>query len=233
MAPQLEPAVRGLRDAFALEVGYRDPLVAAWSVENAVLPVGTSFIEVCAPTERDSAAARFLGKRPQGGGYIVVMECDDLERRRARLEGLGVRLVTDLAIPGFRTLQLHPRDAGACMLELNHTQGADPSPDAYAPAGPHWQQAIRREVVDGLAGIEVRARAPQRLAAHWGQITETPVTQLADGTPQLAMGPLVRFTVAEDDEPEGIATIELFASDAAAVGRTTRMLGLDFRLVAR
>lgn len=245
VAPQLEPAVQALRKAFGLEVAYRDPLVAMWGIENAVLPVGTSFLEICAPVARDSAAARFIAKRPQGGGYIVAMECRDLDRRRARLAGLGVRLVTDLGIPGFHTLQMHPRDTGGCMLEFNHTEsGGDPL-GPYTPAGANWQQAIRRECAEGLAAITVRARAPERLASHWGHITEAPVSRGPHGEPQLVLGPAIRFTVAGDDEPEGVAAVDLFARDPETVlahalasgaqpasAQSLHLLGLEFRLLA-
>lgn len=158
MAPRLEPAVDTLQDAFGLAVAFRDPLVAAWGVQNAVMPVGTSFLEVCAPLDADTAAQRFLARRPEGGGYIIVMECDDLARRRARMDGLRVRLVTDLGIAGFHTLQLHPRDTGACMLELNRTEGGGDLMGPYTPAGPSWQDAVACDVVQGLAAIVVRAR---------------------------------------------------------------------------
>lgn len=246
MAPKLEPAVQALRACFGLEVAHSDPLVAAWGVENAVLPVGTSFLEVCAPIDEHSAAARFIARRPQGGGYIVVMECEDLERRRARLDGLGIRLVTDLDLPGFHTLQMHPRDTGACMLEFNHTQGGGQPLGRYMPAGIDWQRAIRRDIVQDLAALEVRCRAPQRLASHWGQITEIPVRHDASGIPELVMGPTIRFTVAGDDQPEGVAAVEMLARDPAfAVARalasgaqpgptsdSVRLLGLEFRLLA-
>jgi hypothetical protein len=246
MAPQLAPAVQALRASFGLEVAHRDPLVAMWGVENAVLPVGTSFIEICAPIDPDSAAARFIARRPEGGGYIVAMECDDIERRRARMAGLGVRLVTDLKVPGFHTLQLHPRDTGACMLEFNCTEGGGTPLGPYAPAGGDWQQAVRIDKVSGLRAIEVRACAPQRLAAHWGLIARAPVVLGAHGQARLELGAEIRFRVADDDEPEGVASVELFARDPAAVltqalaagarpGQSPdslRISGLDFRLVA-
>lgn len=173
------------------------------------------------------------------------MECCDLDRRRARLAGLGVRLVTDLGIPGFHTLQMPPQDTGACMLEFNHTESGGAPLGPYTPAGPHWQRAIRRECVDGLAAITVRARAPERLASHWGHITEAPVSRGPYGGPQLVLGPAIQFTVAGDDEAEGVAVVELSVRDPEAVlaralasgarpssAQSLRLLGLEFRLVA-
>jgi hypothetical protein len=245
MAPQLAPAVRTLREAFGLEVAWRDPLAPQWDVENAMLPVGESFLQVCAPLRDGSGAARFLAKHPAGGACIVALECGDLARRRARLAGLGIRVVAELCVPGYQAMQLHPRDSGACMLEFNATEGGGAPQGPYGAAGPHWQRAVRCEVVHGLAAIEVRARAPQRLAAHWGQIAEAPVGRDARGLPELSLGPRVRFGVAGDDEPEGVAAIELACGDPCgaqaralhaglprgATDSSVRLLGLEVRLV--
>jgi len=244
MVPRLEPAVATLRAAFGLEVAHREPLVGMWDVENAVMPVGTHFLECCAPLRPGSAAARYLAKHPQGGAYLLVMACDDLPRRRARLDGMGIRVVTELCTPGFRNLQMHPRDTGACMLEFNHHSDSQAPLGPYAPAGPAWQRAIRTDWVDGLSAVEVRSRTPERLAAHWGRITETPVTRNAQG-PLLRLGTTVRFALADDDEPQGIAVVELSARHPeATLARALRagvlpgsrpdtlaLFGLDFRLV--
>ena len=45
----LEATARVLRDAFGLRVAFRDPSVELWGLDNIVLPMGTTFIEVLSP----------------------------------------------------------------------------------------------------------------------------------------------------------------------------------------
>ena len=59
-APRLEPVVDDLRAIFDLQVCHRDPGLAAYGLENALLPVGSDFIEVVAPIQADTAAGRFI-----------------------------------------------------------------------------------------------------------------------------------------------------------------------------
>lgn len=227
MAPTLEPGLSALQRLFGLAIAHRDPIVARWGIENAVLPVGHHFIELCAPIRADAPARRYLSRRPGGGGYIVVTDCADLPRRRAHVDRLGLRVVTDLELPGFRTLQLHPRDTGGCMLEFNTTEGGGATDGAYLPAGPAWQDAVRTERIGAIAAVELRARAPERMAAHWAQICEAPVSRDAAGTPQLDLGGTwLRFAVCGDDDAEGVAGVDLVANDAAAVLASARELGL-------
>src|SRR4051794_11157989 len=51
VAAELAPVLDDLHDVLGLEVAYRDPGVATFGLENAVLPVGTQFLEVVAPTK--------------------------------------------------------------------------------------------------------------------------------------------------------------------------------------
>ena len=46
IANELEPVVDHLRAVLGLEVCFRDPGVAEFGLHNALLPIGTSFLEV-------------------------------------------------------------------------------------------------------------------------------------------------------------------------------------------
>lgn len=247
IAPQLEPAVPLLCRLLGLEVGYRDPHLAEWGVENAMLAVGPGFLEVCAPIRDDAPARRFLERHPEGGGYIVIFNSSDLDRRRAHLREQSIRIVTDLGRDGFHTLQLHPADVGACMLEFNTTAGGEDWYGPYYPAGPDWQRRVRSERVSALAAVEIRANAPEQLAARWSSIIGVPLSVTRDGMPCVAVdGGEIRFVATRPGEREGLAAVELFAADAQAVDivmadaertghrsgdNTLRLIGFDFRLV--
>lgn len=247
MVPRLDETVDTLCAVFGLAVAHREPAVQAWGLQNAVLPVGGSFIEVCAPVRDSAPAQRFLRQRPEGGAYNVALDCADLPRRRSHLLRLGMRLVTDLDLPeGYAMLQLHPRDTGACMLELNHTPGGAELLGPYRPAGPHWQRQVHTGRVAGLRAITLRSRTPGRLAGHWAQLLQTPLVQGRPDGPRLplAAGHL-RFALAAEHEHAGVAEAELATTDAPAVlasaaarglpvdatAARVRVAGVEFRLV--
>ena len=79
VAPALEPAVEDLCAILGIEVCYRDPGVAQWGLENAVMPLGDQFLEVVAPTREGTAAGRYLQRRSGPGGYMVITLCKDAE----------------------------------------------------------------------------------------------------------------------------------------------------------
>src|SRR5205823_1454427 len=92
VAPLLEPVVSDVAAILGLEVCHRDPAVAAYGLENALLPIGTSFLEVVAPTRQGTAAGRFLERSAGHGGYMAIFDCADPEARGRHAERMGVRV---------------------------------------------------------------------------------------------------------------------------------------------
>ena len=52
--------------------------VEKYGLVNALMPIGNSFLEVVAPTREGTAAGRCLERRDGEGGYMVILECDDI-----------------------------------------------------------------------------------------------------------------------------------------------------------
>jgi Glyoxalase-like domain len=220
VAPTLEPAVGALCDALATRVFYRDPNVAKYGLENALLPVGNTFLEVVAPTQDGTAAGRYLARRKGEGGYMIILETDDITPWIGHVASLGVRVAADLDYPGeYRGLQLHPRDTGGCLLEINCSHGADRG--AYHPAGPDWAGG---PALPAIVGATVQSDDPAALAARWSAILRCPVRNnaiaLDHGT--------IRFVPATDGRGEGLAGIEISGMGK----REMALCGIDIRLVA-
>lgn len=209
VAPHLEPSVSTLCTVLGTMVCYVDPHVEKYGLVNALMPIGNSFLEVVAPTREGTAAGRYLERRSGEGGYMVILDCDDIEPWLAHLPGVGVRIANDLNYAGeYRGLQLHPRDTGGALLEINHSHGgAWDGP--YHPAGPRWNGAHGVEAEDMIAAAELQSDDPARLAARWSEISRRPVRD-AGGVPtiDLDVGTL-RFVAATDGRGEGLGGIDV------------------------
>jgi Glyoxalase-like domain len=225
--PTLAPWVAQLQQLFGLGAAYDDPHVAKYGLVNAVLAVGHQFIELVAPVQADAPLHRFLARHPGGAGYIVILDNDDIGARRQHLQALGARLVTDLSHDGFHTLQVHPRDAGACMLEFDHTDGGEAWDGPYAPAGPSWQPQIRLGRATGIAGVVLRSADAPALAARWAALVGVATTADTQGRPQLVLpGGFIAFEAAAPGEADGLVEIVLQLADLPAVLGDAAALGL-------
>src|SRR3954469_2217844 len=199
-APHLEPVISDIAGIMGLSVCYRDGNVAKYGLENALLPVDTILLEVVAPIQLDTAAGRFLDKTGGRGGYMAIFCCDDPDRRGRHAREIGVRVANVIDHAPYRGVQLHPRDCRAAFIEFNHTGGSDDVLGPYPPAGPEWQQYIRKDVTQTLTGVEMQSPEPEALARHWGRILGIPVSKSTHGEAQLVLPNAVfRFVQGEAD----------------------------------
>ena len=219
VTPELEPAVAALRGVLGIEISHRDGAVGKYGLVNAVLPVGRCFLEVVGPTREGTAAGRYLERRGGAGGYMVILDCDDIAPWRKRVSALGVRVANDLDYGGqYRGLQLHPRDTGGTLLEINWTPGGQSLDGPYHPAGPNWQSAMRAGVTEGLLGAEIQSDNPAALAARWAEILDRPVRHEPSGTARIDLDlGFVRFVAATDGRGEGLSGIDILPADREAI----------------
>jgi hypothetical protein len=209
VAPALEPLVSTICTVLGSMVIYVDPAVEKYGLVNALMPFGNSFLEVVAPTREGTAAGRYLARRGGAGGYMVILECDNIETWLVHLPQVGVRVANDLDHPGdYRGLQLHPRDTGGALLEINQTFGGAWD-GAYHPAGPRWAGAHGAEAEDGIVAAELQSPDPVQLAERWSAILRRPVRDVAGvATIDLDYGAL-RFVSANDGRGEGLGGIDV------------------------
>lgn len=228
VARDLERAVDDLTSVFGLAVSFRDPMVGKYGLANAVMPVGTTFLEVVSPVAAGTAAGRFLDRRGGDAGYIVINDCEDNTVVRSRAEALGVRVVEAHSYPGEADLlQLHPRDTGGCILEFDHHTGGDDLQGAYKWAGPAWQDYLRTEKAIGIVGAELRAQEPARLAARWSAVYARPVGVGADGEPVIALdNAQLQFLPHPEGREDALSGVVLEVRDAAAILSTAAARGL-------
>jgi hypothetical protein len=217
VAQQLDPVVDELCAIFGVEVCHRDPAVAAFGLRNALMPFGTSFVEVVAPVAEGTAAARYLQRRGGDGGYMVILDTGSLGPWREHVASVGVRIAADLANGDYAGLQLHPRDTGGALLEINTTRGGDDLQGPYGPAGPYWQSAVRTQCVTAVVGAALQSDDPQGLAQRWGRILQRPPVLRGPGAELALDNAVLRFVRNEDGRGEGLAAIDLQVRDVPAV----------------
>jgi hypothetical protein len=228
VAPALDPAVDELTDVLGLAVGFRDPAVAGYGLVNAVMPIGRCFLEVVAPARDGTAAGRYLERRGGAGGYMVILDCDDIGFWERRVRALNVRVANDIADEGgYRGLQLHPRDTGGTLLEINHTPGGAALDGPYRPAGPDWRDAVRAGAAGELLGAEIQSEHPAELAARWSEILGRPLHHDSSGVARIDLDlGRIRFVAATDGRGEGLSGIDVSAPGRATIRAAAVRRGL-------
>ncbi len=219
-----------LFNVFGLEVCHRDPAIEQRGLQNALLPIGSTFLEVVAPIRDGTAAARYLERRGGDGGYMFIADCDDVARRRGRMRELGIRVVSESRKTGwasYEEFQLHPRDTGGTLISIStHAAGEDTSGDWHW-AGPNRTKCAQGRLVKSVVGVEIQSADPEPLAARWSQIFEVPVTNAPkEGLSLVLDVGFVRFVHDRDGRGEGLAAVHLEVLDRGRIMASARSEGL-------
>jgi len=220
VARMLEPVERQLTSVFATDVCFRDPGVERYGLHNALWALGGTFLEVVAPIRDGTAGGRYLDRRGGDGGYMYIVDCDDLDARRAQLGSLGVRIVTDVrtgdAVLWSEAIHVHPKDTGGCLLSIDRHSGGTDTMGGYRWAGADWQSKVRRDVV--ISGAVMQCDDPAATAERWARLLGRPAAARADGGHELQLDNAVaRFVPLADDRGEGLARVLLSCADPASL----------------
>lgn len=115
----LDAAVAHYKDVWGLEVSHRER-VEDQGVEEAMLPLGESFLQLLGPTAPGTTVGRFIANRGEGLHHIAY-EVPDLEGALAELKERGVRLIDEVPRRGGRghmVAFVHPRGNHGLLVEL-------------------------------------------------------------------------------------------------------------------
>jgi methylmalonyl-CoA epimerase len=115
----LESAIEYYRETFGAEVDHRE-VVESDGVEEALLKVADSYIQLLTPTRDDSPVAGFLEKRGEGIHHVGY-RVDDCAVALASVKAHGGRVIDDQPRPGSRGTTVafvHPKGAFGTLIEL-------------------------------------------------------------------------------------------------------------------
>ncbi|MDQ4097467.1 MAG: methylmalonyl-CoA epimerase [Actinomycetota bacterium] len=115
----LDAAVRWYRTVFGAEVAHRE-MVDFDGVEEVLLGVAESYVQLLAPIRPDSTVARFLDRRGEGLHHIAY-RVDDCTAALEAAVAAGARAIDASPQPGGRGTRvafLHPTGAFGTLIEL-------------------------------------------------------------------------------------------------------------------
>jgi methylmalonyl-CoA/ethylmalonyl-CoA epimerase len=115
----LEAAIGYYHDTFGAEVQHRE-VVETDGVEEALLRVAESYIQLLTPTRDDSPVARYLERQGEGLHHVAY-RVDDCAAALAAVKAHGGRVIDEAPRPGSRGTTVafvHPKGAFGTLIEL-------------------------------------------------------------------------------------------------------------------
>ena len=229
IASDLQLIQNQFESLFKLSVCHRHPGVAKFGLENFLMPISNSFLEVVAPFTDDSAGARYLTARNGDSGYMVIMQTDDIVGARTRVTELGIRLILDGKGSSESTdgIQLHPKDLPGAIAELRWNEGDSVLDGPWSPAGDNWQPFRNTDIIESIIGAEISAYVPEILASQWSAVLDIPTARTEQHGLHIQLDDaILRFVQVRDDRGEGLSQLDFMINDVHHVRARGDALGL-------
>ncbi|MDE0675533.1 MAG: methylmalonyl-CoA epimerase [Acidimicrobiia bacterium] len=115
----LDHALDEYQEKYGITPLYRET-VASQGVEEAMIPLGGSFIQLLQPLGSETPVGRFLAKRGEGVHHLAWTVAD-IDAALEHLKAQGARLVDSEPRPGgggSRIAFVHPADLAGTLIEL-------------------------------------------------------------------------------------------------------------------
>ena len=203
-----DPIVESLCNLFDIKVSFNDPGVGHFGLENAVLPVGTDFLEVVSPVEENTTAGRYLDRRGGDGGYMVIIQVDDFSEVQKTVKENNVTVVWESEHPEARAIHLHPKEMGGAILSLDWMNPKE----SWKWAGPNWDQFVNTNTVKSFKGVEIQSDDPEAMKNTWQAVLKAPSENVSDCQINLD-STWIRFVKDQDGRGPGVSSFCLEAHD--------------------
>jgi methylmalonyl-CoA epimerase len=115
----LEAAVDYYKTTFGCEVEHRE-VVERDGVEEALLKVADSYVQLLTPTRDDSPVAKYLAAKGEGLHHVGY-RVDDCAEALESVKAHGFRVIDEQPRPGSRGTTVafvHPKTAFGTLIEL-------------------------------------------------------------------------------------------------------------------
>jgi len=115
----LDAAIDSYRQRYRVEPVYRE-IVESQGVEEAMVPVGGSFIQLLQPLALDTPVGKFLARNGEGLHHVAYAVVD-IEAALEHLREQGAELIDTEPRTGGRGARIafiHPRDLAGTLMEL-------------------------------------------------------------------------------------------------------------------
>ena len=115
----LEAAIAFYAAAYGAEVAHRE-VVERDGVEEALLKVADSYVQLLTPVRDDSTVAKFLQSKGEGIHHVGY-RVDDCAAAVERVRAQGGRLIDEVPRPGSRGTTVafvHPKGGFGTLVEL-------------------------------------------------------------------------------------------------------------------
>jgi len=224
VARERDPVRHEIFELLGITSDFEDEGVSAFGLHNSVMTIGDTFLEIVAPVQEVTTAGRLLAKMGGDGGYMILVQTDDIEFYQARTQSQGVRKIWEADRDKVKAFHMHPKDLGATIVSIDWMNPEE----EWEWAGKGWRERSST-YVDKITAVDVQCYDPLTTARRWGDVLNQPVRLVGDAHVMRLRSGKINFVEVRDNRGEGVCGIELRVTNWSAIRSKAEMLGLTWK----
>ena len=168
VAEERDAIANQICDVFDLKVAFHDDGLIHFGLINSLIPLGDTFIEIVTPVKENTTAERFLNRRGGNGGYMVIVDCDDVAKEKERVTNENIGIVYEAErseghVTG-KTIHLHPKHIGGAIVSIDKMEPES----AWLWAGLDWEKCVsKNDNAERLCGVVMQSDDKSALCRKW------------------------------------------------------------------
>ena len=221
VAREIEHVKTTLSSLLGAEQIFVDPKMVIFGWENIIFTIGDTFLEVVRPIKDGTTAGRLLDRRGGDGGYMVIVQVNDLKSEKNRLNDTDIRIIWETESERAAAIHLHPKDVPGAIASLDWMA----PPGAWYWAGEGWDKR-RARYAQSITAAEIQSDDPDEVAKLWGIAFNRPI-DYSKKVPRLPLDSSeVRFVKSEDNKGPSLSAIDIEVIDKNVILDEAERLGL-------
>ena len=221
-ASDLEKTDATLRRLLGCDQSYADPEIIYFGLDNRLYTLGDCFLEMVSPVQPNTAAGRFLDRRGGDGGYMVIVQVENLAQEQVRLADTDIRTVFADDRGNAKAIHLHPKDVPGAIPSLDEMS----PPESWFWAGDGWEQRAGR-YVRGILAVEIRSPDPEATGLCWAEAYGIELMPADNGWRLEMDGTEIRFAHDAAAVEPALMAIDVDVVDLPAICAAADDMGLE------
>ena len=221
-ASDLETTDATFRRLLGCDASYADPEIIYFGLDNRLYTLGDCFLEVVSPVQPNTAAGRFIDRRGGDGGYMIIVQVENLAQEQVRLADTSIRTVFTDDRENAKAIHLHPKDVPGAIPSLDEMT----PPESWLWAGDGWEQRAGRHV-GGILAVEIRSLDPKVTGLCWAEAYGIELMPAGDGWRLEMGGTEIRFAYDAAGASPALMAIDFEAVDLPAICAAADAIGLE------
>jgi hypothetical protein len=212
------------------QTAFHDPHIINLGLKNCVFNLGDQFLELVCPLDQTNTAYKQIQRRKGDGGYMVMLQTENLLKDEARITKEGFRTVLRINNEEMDEIHLHPKETTNCIVSFSQPDASE----NWCWGGPNWKvNSSSSSVSKQIVGIVLQTENLVKTLEQYEKLLNVKPNKISEEEYTFTINSIQKIKVqqAKDGRGDGLYGIEIEAANRKKVNDVITVCGLVVKFI--